>query len=269
MTVAEAYAKINLALVVGPLRSDGKHEVVSVLQRVALHDDVTLEPAPRTTVGGFAEDTIVRAALERLADAADFGHGWAVHIEKRIPLAAGLGGGSSDAAAALELANATLETPLANVRLHAIAAELGSDVPFFLRKGSQVATGDGTELEPLAVPQDYVIVLVVPADASKESTGSVYDAYDRRDGARGFAERAARLAEALQAIGGSHDLAGLPCNDLASSPLAPELRELGAFRADVSGAGPTVYGLFSERESALRAEEALRSRGRTFVTHPV
>jgi 4-diphosphocytidyl-2-C-methyl-D-erythritol kinase len=269
MTVARAHAKINLALVVGPLRPGGKHEVVTVLEHIALHDDVALEPAPRTTVGGFAEDTLVGAALDRLAHAAGTEHGWAVHIEKRIPLAAGLGGGSSDAATALELANATLETPLAAVHLHAIAAGLGADVPFFLRRGAHVGTGDGTVLEPLAVPQDYAVVLVVPGDVLKESTGSVYDAYDRRDGARGFAERAARLSEVVQSVTESSDLAALPPNDLASSPLAQELRELGAFRADVSGAGPTVYGLFSEHESAVRAGEALRSRGRTFVTHPV
>lgn len=269
MKAAKAYAKINLGLVVGPGRPDGRHEVVTVLERVALHDDVQLEPAPETTVEGYVEDTIVRAALDTLARATGVGHGWSASLEKRIPVAAGLGGGSADAAAALELANATLEAPLAPLQLHAIAAGLGADIPFFLRRGAQLATGDGTELRTLELPKDYVVVLVVPAGVSKESTRSVYDAFDRRDGAEGYAGRAACLHEVIESLAEASDLAALPPNDLASSPLPDELRQVGAFRADVSGAGPTVYGLFRTHEQALRAEEALRARGRTFVTHPV
>ena len=269
MTHARAHAKINLALVVGPVRPEGRHELVTVLERMELHDLLSIEPASATSVEGFPDDTIVRSALEALARAADVSHGWAATIEKRIPVAAGLGGGSADAAAALELANATLESPLAAERLHALAAELGADVPFFLRRGTQLATGDGTELEPLALPQDYVVVLVLPHGASKGSTGSVYDAFDRRDGSSGFASRAARVHEIIRSARSVRDLAALPPNDLASSPLSDGLRELGAFRADVSGAGPTVYGLFDERETAVRAEQSLRSQGRTFVTSPV
>ena len=269
MKVAKAYAKINLALVVGPQRSDGKHEVVTVLERISLHDDITLDPASETTVGGYPEDTIVRAALEALARTAGVEHGWTAHIEKRIPLAAGLAGGSADAAAALELANATLDTPVAPERLNAIAAELGADVPFFLRRAAQLGTGDGTELQPLALPKDYVVLLVVPDGVTKESTGAVYDEFDRGEGALGFAERAARLHHIVESLSDAHDLAAFASNDLASSPLSHEIRELGAFRADVTGAGPAVYGLFSEPERAQHAERALRSWGRTFLTHPV
>lgn len=268
MRAARAHAKINLALVVGAVRPDGMHDVMTVIERVALHDDVALEPAAETTVEGYPDDTLVRAALGALATSARMQRGWSVRLDKRIPVAAGLGGGSSDAAAALELANATFEQPLPDAELHSLAAELGADVPFFLRRGAQLATADGTELAPLALPKDYVVLLLVPHDVSKESTASVYAAFDRRDGARGFTERGARLQEVVDAISGLDDLAALPPNDLASSPLADELLELGAFRADVSGAGPTVYGLFREREDALRAEEAVRARGRTIVTEP-
>ena len=86
---APAPAKINLALVVGPARADAKHELVTVYQRVGLHDRIDLVPAPVTTVEGFDGDTIVRAALDALAHEAAVGGGWRVRIEKRIPVAAG------------------------------------------------------------------------------------------------------------------------------------------------------------------------------------
>ena len=102
---APAPAKINLALVVGPLGDGGKHELVTVLQRVDLADRVAVVPGERPTVRGFAGDTLVRAALTALGERAGVPPRWTATITKRIPLASGLGGGSSDAATALRLAN--------------------------------------------------------------------------------------------------------------------------------------------------------------------
>ena len=102
---ALAPAKLNLALVVGPLRSDGKHEVVTVLERLSLADTLALREADATTVTGFADDTLVRAALEAVCAAAETTRRFEARLVKRVPVAAGLGGGSSDAATALELAN--------------------------------------------------------------------------------------------------------------------------------------------------------------------
>lgn len=261
MTELIAPAKINLALVVGPTRPDGRHEVATVLQRISLADRITLEPSDELRVEGFAEDTLVRRALESLGAATGTAPRWRVTIDKQIPVAAGLGGGSSDAAAALRLANWTLRRPQADPALHELAAGLGADVPFFLTSGPQLAEGDGTVLSPLEVPQDYWILLLLPHGERKASTGSVYEAFS---GEEGFGERRATLLRAL-ALG---DLAGLPPNDLASSPLAEELRLHGAFRADVSGAGPTVYGLFAEQDEALAAHAALSGQGRAWVAAP-
>src|SRR5262249_22311865 len=141
-----APAKINLALVVGPLRADGKHEVATVYQRVSLADRVALEPSTSLRVDGYADDTLVRQALVSLAAEAGVPPAWRVRLTKRIPVAAGLGGGSSDAAAALRLANDSLPEPLGRERLRALAAALGADVPFFLESGPQLGLGDGTEL---------------------------------------------------------------------------------------------------------------------------
>jgi 4-diphosphocytidyl-2-C-methyl-D-erythritol kinase len=265
---APATAKLNLALVVGPRREDGRHDLTTVLQRLDLADRVAVEPAPKLRVEGFPEDTLVGGALEALAAAAGVEPGWEARIWKRIPVAAGLGGGSSDAATVLRLANATLEEPLGANALRDLAAGLGADVPFFLTSGPQLGEGAGSDLSPLDLPQDYWVVLVLPRDACKTSTAAVYAAFDERDGERGYPDRRAALAAALAAVRRPRDLAALPPNDLASSPVADELRELGAFRADVSGAGPTVYGLFHHRQQAASAERHLRSCGQTWLSVP-
>jgi len=266
---APAPAKINLALVVGAAREDGKHEVTTVLQRVDLGDRVSIEPATTLTVTGFAGDTLVRDALGLLAAAAGVEPRWRATIAKRIPVAAGLGGGSSDAATALRLANETLDNPLPREELHSLAARLGADVPFFLVDGPQLGRGDGSELEALDLPQDYWIVVALPLDATKESTAAVYRRFDDRAGADGWTTRNATLQSALAAVKRPRDLAAFPPNDLASSPLTTELLRLGAFRADVSGAGPAVYGLFHHRRHAGAARQALRSSARTWLTVPV
>jgi 4-diphosphocytidyl-2-C-methyl-D-erythritol kinase len=263
-----APAKINLALVVGPLRADGNHEVATVLQHVDLADRIGLSAGRRLTVSGFAGDTIVALALTTLAAAAGVEPSWNVEISKSIPLAAGLGGGSSDAAAALRLANELLPAPFASDRLEELAATIGADVPFFLRQGTQLGTGDGAALSPIDLPQDFSVVLVLPDGDVKQSTREVYDAFDARGGAAGFEARRVELLEALSAVHRARDLARLPLNDLAASPLSERLLEAGAFRADVSGAGPCVYGLFVHRQEADTAARALGSAGRTWLTSP-
>jgi 4-diphosphocytidyl-2-C-methyl-D-erythritol kinase len=269
MSRSRAYAKINLALVVGPLRRDAKHEVATVLQRIDLYDDVEVELADGLAVEGFPQDTIVRESLEALARAADVPPSWHARIEKRIPVGAGLGGGSADGAAALELANVLLSEPLTHTELHEVAARVGADVPFFLREGPQLATGDGSELASIELPRDYLVLLVLPDRQTKESTEAVYRGFDARAGQEGFEERRTALLDALASVTRCDDLASLPRNDLASSPLVAELETLGAFRADVTGAGPAVYGLFQRDEDGERAEDALREAGRTWLVHPV
>ena len=253
----------------GPLREDGRHEIATVLQRIALHDGIQLERADSLDVRGFDEDTLVAAALEALAAAAGIEPCWCVRIAKRIPVAAGLGGGSSDAATTLLLANAGLAAPLPREELERIAAGLGADVPFFVREGTQLATGDGTELRPVVLPSRYEVLLVRPTGAVKESTRSVYRRFDEREGAHGFDERRDTLLRVLATVREPRDLAHLPRNDLDASPVANRLEELGALRADVTGAGPVVYGLFEDARAAKNAREALRHAGETWLTRPV
>jgi 4-diphosphocytidyl-2-C-methyl-D-erythritol kinase len=242
--------------------------VLTVLQRIDLVDRIEIEEAPALRVDGFRGDTLVRTALERLAAAAGVEPRWRVRIEKHIPLAAGLGGGSSDAATALRLANGSLADPLPADELRRLAAGIGADVPFFLADGPQLGSGDGSDLAPLDLPQDFWAVVLLPHDVEKASTADVYTAFDVRDGARGWDERRRALLDGLARITSPFDLAALPPNDLASSPLLAEISAAGAFRADVSGAGPALYGLFLDRADADAAKRSLSRFGETWLAPP-
>jgi 4-diphosphocytidyl-2-C-methyl-D-erythritol kinase len=273
MNRVPAAAKINLALLIGPVRPDGLHEVVTVMQRIDLCDSVTLDPAPALVVEGYRKDTLVRSALAKLSAAAGNGGAWRVRLEKRIPLAAGLGGGSADAGAALALANRTLSTPLSDAELSGLAAEVGADVPFFLTPGPKLAEGAGERLRPLELPQDYWVLVALPRLARKTSTADIYRRFDELRGADDFDDRRETLLDALASVRRPRDFAGFPPNDLAAAAgrprLVDELHERGAFRADVSGAGPAVYGLFHHRADAAQAARRLRARARIWLVAPV
>jgi 4-diphosphocytidyl-2-C-methyl-D-erythritol kinase len=266
-------AKLNLALVVGERRQDGLHDVATVLQRIDLCDWLALEPAGELSVAGFGADTLVRGALAALAEAAGVTPSWHVRLEKKIPVAAGLGGGSADAAAALALANGTLATPLEPAALAQVAARLGADVPFFLTPGPKLAEGAGERLRGLDLPQDYWALVALPRGAEKIATADVYARFDEARGSAGFAERHARLLDALAAVRRPRDFARFPPNDLAAAagggPLAEELLAGGAFHADVSGAGPAVFALYHRRPDAREAARRLGRRARTWIAAPV
>jgi len=265
----KAYAKVNLALVVGERRLDGLHEVATVLQRIDLADDVELEPVEGLSVEGFPEDTLVRVALERLAEESGVEPAWRVRITKRIPVAAGLGGGSADAGVVLAAANAALGRPLSRERLIELAASVGSDVPFFLEPAPKLGEGAGERLTALQLPQEFTVVVAVERGAEKRSTAEVYRRFDELGGGPGFAGRRGALTDALW----RGDLAALPPNDLAEAAGRPQavadLAAAGAFRADVSGAGPAAYGLFRERAEAEAAAAGLCARADVWVAKPV
>ncbi len=259
-------AKINLCLRVGPLRGDGFHDVATVIAALALGDDVTLEPADATQVHAPAlagGDTIVTRALGLLAQRTGHSGGWRVHIDKHVPVGAGLGGGSADAAAALALANATLPEPLAPEQLIALAAQVGSDVPFFV-SGSEtaLARGRGEVLEPCPVAAPAWVVVAWPGVSL--GTAEVYARY--RPPADAL-ERVASLAAGPFASAEVEQLAALVENDLGapaeqlcphSAALRARLLAHGAVAASVTGSGSAVFGLFASEEPAQAAWEGLR-----------
>ena len=276
---ARVPAKVNLQLSVGPLREDGYHDVVTVYHAVSLFDELTVTKADRTSVtvsgeGGPAvplgpANLAVRAAvaLARATGRRGKGTGGAkIEIRKRIPVAAGLAGGSADAAAALVACNELWRTGLSTAELSGIGARIGSDVPFALTGGTAVGLGRGERLTTALVSGSYHWVLAFGATGL--STPDVYAACDRlrasrraKDGqphAVPDPELSTELMAALRS--GDPTLVGpLLSNDLqpAALSLQPLLRqallagkEHGALGAIVSGSGPTCAFLASSADAA-------------------
>jgi 4-diphosphocytidyl-2-C-methyl-D-erythritol kinase len=262
----DAPAKVNLVLQVGPAREDGRHEVCSLFASLELHDVVTVEPGndvDEVVCRGVEGRNLAAAALEAFrAGAAPDLPPLRVEIQKRIPVAAGLGGGSADAAAALRAANALAGRPLDDEALRAIAAPLGSDVPSQVRPAHALVTGGGERVEPVALPPMWIVL--VPSKHGL-STAEVYDEADRIDAPRPRVD-----PDSLRELAGQpvETIAAALDNDLQPATLAlrPELaatidavRAAGALGALVAGSGPTVYGVFAARDDAERAAERLDS----------
>jgi 4-diphosphocytidyl-2-C-methyl-D-erythritol kinase len=265
--IEAAPAKVNLCLYVGPLRADGRHEFLSVIQSIELADRLELVDHPEggevdeVRCAGVAGPNLAAAALAAFRARSGWdGPAQLLVIEKAIPVAAGLGGGSADAAAALRLI-ARRSGRGDDALLLEIAAGLGSDVPSQIRPGRVLATGAGEVVAELADPQPFG-VLVLPSRAQL-STAAVYAEADRL----GLARAAGEL-ELLRA--GLDPAAPAPWNDLeaAARSLEPSIdgslalaREAGAGAALVSGSGPTVVGLFADPAGARDAAAALAAGG--------
>jgi 4-diphosphocytidyl-2-C-methyl-D-erythritol kinase len=283
-----APAKVNLGLCLGPVRdADGRHELVSVMQSISLADELTLEPAPQGAAGDEvicpgvpvpARENLAALALEAFRART----GWRspplrVVIDKRIPVAAGLAGGSADAAAALRLARRASGLGERGL-LWELAPQLGADVPAQVSPGRWLAAGAGERLQELPPPSGSLGVLVLPL-AAELSTAEVYAEADRLGLARDRAELSRRILDILAALAQEEPLPSdeeLLANDLqpAAVSLCPEIaavleeaRLAGATTALVSGSGPTVIGLFpgggaSGDGFALAERAASRLQGR-------
>ena len=269
-----AHAKINLDLRVLGTRPDGYHELRTVFQALALHDVIECIPRPgpftiacdtagvpldRSNLIWQAAQALWRA-LRRPGDVRDT----VVRLQKRIPLQAGLGGGSADAAASLLGLARVWGVPVQPSQFTDIAAALGADVPFFLSGGTALGLGRGDEVYPLADLPRHWIVLLIPGFGV--STAEAYGWYDgERDLGRGQAVR-----EPQYVPGPWPSRAAQMINDL-EAPIArhyPEieqmklaLRRSGALAAAMSGSGSTVFGLFQNKRDAATAVDRLSGSG--------
>ena len=273
----KARAKINWTLDIVGQRADGYHLMDMLMQPVTLADDITLVPAEEITLttGGSpllpadAKHLAYRAAVA-LKQHASYPDGAAIHVEKHIPVGAGMGGGSADAAGVLVGLNKLWGLNLPQVELEAIGLTLGADVPFCIRGGLTRTTGIGEIMENLPCGRNWPLVVIQPCEGL--STKEIFTAYhegvvdDRPDNktaalalAKGdSAALAAAMANVMQPVSearrpGIHDA-------------IVALREQGAFVAQMTGSGSAVFGVFTDDASAAKAYEVLRIRwARTFL----
>lgn len=264
--VTRAPAKLNLCLYLGPARQDGLHELRSLFCPLLLSDRVEIGSAETDEVvcAGVNGPNLAAVALDALR-----ARGWRspplrIAIEKRIPVAAGLGGGSADAAAVLRMARGEMEG------LWALAAGIGADVPSQLDPAFALVGGAGETVEPLPAPGEFAVVLI-PFEAGL-GAGEVYAEADRIGVARSVAELEdieGRLRDAASSGASPLEYADLLVNDLQGPALRlrPEigdaltaLEDAGAAVAFVTGSGPTAVGLFRSIVEADRAAGALPPR---------
>lgn len=265
-----APAKLNLCLYLGQRRADGLHALCSLFEPLALADvvDIAESDADEVVCPAVDGENLATRALAALRE-----RGWSapplrVEIEKRIPVAAGLGGGSADAAAVLRLAREPARGASDWIpNLNEIAAELGADVPSQLNPALALVQGAGERVERLPVPASHA-VLLLPSGGGL-STAAVFTEADRLGLGRGEAELdelATQLHEAAGSGASPLEYPELLVNDLepAACSLRPDiaealdaLREVGAPVALLTGSGPTTFGLFTDLSAAERAAAAL------------
>jgi 4-diphosphocytidyl-2-C-methyl-D-erythritol kinase len=274
--VVPAYAKVNLGLEVLGLREDGYHELRTLFQTVELHDDIVVELRAAGVTLACAHPAVpcdvhnlAWRAAEQLLRYAGETRGVALTLVKRIPVAGGLGGGSSDAAAVLMALDAMLGLRLGATGLYPLARRLGADVPCFLFGGTALGLARGDEIYPLRRQIEAQVVIV---DAGRPvATSAVFRRIDAGLTPRENSSTIYRFV--------SSDLDGsagyqILTNDLERAALeeAPELagvvrraralmRRAGAFFTSLSGSGSSFFGLFGEAHSARRAVEMLRDAG--------
>ena len=275
-------AKLNLGLEVIGRRDDGFHEIATIFIAIDLYDRVALSPADDLELSCDDDslagtDNLALRALDLLREETSYSGGARIHLCKRIPAAAGLGGASSDAAAALLGGRQLWQLDLRDAELHDLAARLGSDVPFFLRGGCAIGRGRGDRLEPLPLPAGLWFVVVVPDVQIPAKTASLYarlSPEDFSDGSR-IAAQAARLrsGQALDPtlLGNAFTrplYAIVP--ELAALP--DIMRDAGAESVAISGAGPAHYAVVTDEAQAegvaTRLRDRLGDRARVFVARP-
>ena len=266
-----AHAKVNLALEALGRRPDGYHDVATVLQTISLHDEITLTPAPdlslRCDVPGLdGPGNLAWRAADLLRSDTGTRAGAAIALRKRVPVAAGLGGGSSDAAATLRGLDALWGLGLGLDRLTTLAARLGADVPFFVRGGTALAQGFGERVTPLPTPTERWLVLVVPDATVERKTATLYGSLCPEHFTRG--EEVAAVADAARwgkpwpedrMVNVFESVADDFFRLLGKCRRA--MTEAGAGRVHLSGTGPSLFALVADEAAGRGLARRLRERG--------
>jgi 4-diphosphocytidyl-2-C-methyl-D-erythritol kinase len=265
-----APAKINFTLEVLGLRGDGFHELRMLMAGVSLHDELSFEPWPECVLESdhagldCGAGNIILKAARLMQKKAGQAHGARIRLKKRIPIGAGLAGGSSDAAATLLGLNRLWKLGLGLPELRRLGASLGSDIPFCLQSGWALATGRGEKLKPLLQKKKFYLLLLNPG--FEVSTKWAYQNVDTLPGSKRNLSRL--VYEALDAK--NFDQANkIAINDLERvtareysqiGQMRQSLTDFGALLSRMSGSGPTVWGLFKDETSSKKAEKALKNK---------
>ena len=274
-TVEKAWAKVNLGLKILGRREDGYHDLVSIFQTVDLHDLLTFEPTERGQIDLICSDpslptgekNLIYQAVVLLREETGVDRGVRIYLEKQIPVGAGLGGGSSDAATTLRALNRLWGLHLDARVLRRLAENLGSDVPFFLRPGTALATGRGERLDYLSWLPQVLYILVYPGFSV--STGWAFQNL-KLDLTKG--SKYIKFLNSIKKSGQIQTSGLLDCLENDFLPLIetthPQVREvedrlthLGASAVSLSGSGSTFFGIFSGRKTALEAHVQLEQDG--------
>lgn len=258
-------AKLNLTLKIAGVRPDGYHLLDSLFCAVDLHDLIVLEPIPEgfetMCAGTFIPDNLTTRAARLFFQKAKLPGGCRVRLEKRIPMEAGLGGGSGDAAAVLRALNAHFDAPFSPAGLASLALSLGADVPFALCGGLARVTGIGEQRASLPLPCALHFVIAKPAAGL--STQQMFAAYDAQpvhlsiDNDAFYRALCERDGAALRAAGGNDLQPAAECAVPEITRLQAALYQSGALYAAMTGSGSAVFGLFAERPEAEQACRAL------------
>lgn len=285
LLVEKAYAKINLGLKVLGRRPDGYHEILSVAQCVDLADVLYFEPTSSDQLTcsldslSTGPDNLVCRAVDAFRARLNCPiQSFRIHLEKSIPIGAGLGGGSADAAAVLRALNRFYDQPFSSADLRQIAATLGSDIPFLVEGGTALLRGRGEMLEDMSWEGAVFYVLACPEIAV--STAWAYEQLGQFGPI--LTENTPYFNFIVSLSGGCVDQDGLfevlendftPAVD-RTYPIVADLRsqldQVGARATSMSGSGSTVYGIFDDRKTASQAQSALQRQGcRSFLCQPV
>lgn len=274
-----SYAKINLGLKILGKRADGYHEIETIFQQISLKDELIIEPADEgielsctPPICPTDERNLVFQAARALQQKTGYEKGARISILKRIPIGAGLGGGSSNAAAALQGLDTLWNTRQTIHELIEIGARIGSDVPFFLMGGAAIGTGRGEKLKRIDIPQSYWGVLVVPPFGI--STRWVYE---QSNFSLTKSLKKSNFSSFLQITSDTEKWSKILENDLQKVVFStyPELEKgleklykSGAFYSQMSGSGSSLFGLFKTKAKAQKARMVF-SEYRSFLFQPV
>lgn len=277
----KAYAKVNIGLDVLRRRPDGYHELKMIMQTVDIFDDLTFErerePGIRLRVEGADlpadENNLVYKAAALMMEERQIKEGVAITVTKRIPIAAGMAGGSADAAAAMRGLNALFEMGYATETLRELGVRLGADIPYCITGGTMLSEGIGEVLTPLPAPPECYLVVAKPD--MDVSTAFVYqnlrvDSLPSHPDIDGMVEAlaAGELRGITDRMGNVLETVTVPAYPVIDR-IKTRMRELGAENALMSGSGPTVFGIYKEQETAKKAAEVIREEklaGAVFAT---